>query len=76
MCRYDYLYRCEPVEGSGAEEFCLLVLKDEFEAGVMEDYQLGKTGLFLREAFYQHLEQRRLDVSLFEFSLHSLCVSV
>ena len=63
--RYEYLYRTIPADETKAGDFCLQVLKEEFEATKVEDYQLGTSKLFLKEAFYQHLEQQRLDVSLY-----------
>lgn len=61
--RYEYLYRCEAPDDSSANEFCVKVLEDEFDATSPDDYQLGKTLLFLKEGFHQHLEQQRLDVN-------------
>lgn len=60
--RYEYLYRLEAPDDSTAEEFSAQVLKEEFEAQAPDDYQMGLSELFLREVFYQHLEQQRVNV--------------
>ena len=57
------MYRAEPDEDTDASDFCKQILKAEFEAVEVDDYQMGKHHLFLKEAFYQHVEQLRLNVS-------------
>ena len=57
------MYRAEPDEDTDASDFCKQILKAEFEAVDVDDYQMGKHHLFLKEAFYQHVEQLRLNVS-------------